>query len=360
MQQTSQVPLLEKLAVRAQVTTEIEAYLSSKKKAAALISPQYEALWESIATLASAGGKRLRGYMVYLAYITAHPGNKSETWIHAAAAVELLHLALLIHDDIIDRDLIRYGVQNVSGQQLTHYEPLLNDNSEARHFADSAAILAGDLLIGGAFELLNAVTCSTEARAAMQTYMHEALFRVAGGELLDTETAFVTPSPSALQIAEEKTASYSFSSPLLIGASLGGADKQAQATLRKFGTALGIAYQLQDDLLGMFGDESITGKSTDGDLREGKRTYLVEQFFTRANNAEKEAFTRAFGTQHASYDEQLAAKQALIDSGARQAVENKIAALVGEAEAAVEALNYSEEASAAYYALIELCVKRDK
>ncbi len=358
MQKTSGGELLDIDDVRTLVTQELKEYIGTKKLAANTIAPAYATLWRSIENLAIAGGKRFRSYMVYLAY-SAYPGRADEsTWKHAASAVELLHLALLVHDDIIDRDYIRYGIRNVSGQQYDAYAPHIADNIERQHFADSAAILAGDLLIAGAYDLLSRTTASRSKITSAQMLLDEAIFRVAGGELIDTESAFMEPRESPLLIAQEKTASYSFCGPLAIGATLAGASQEAIEHLQKFGLSLGIAFQLQDDLLGMFGDEAELGKSAVSDLREGKYTYLVEQFHTVADESQQKIFANAFGVSTATPAEQGAAKSALIESGARSIVEEKIHELEQAARATMEDLRLEAQVKAAFDTFITKCTKR--
>jgi geranylgeranyl diphosphate synthase type II len=159
---------------------------------------------------------------------------------------------MLIHDDIIDRDDISYGVRNISGSYLDHYETLVPDTNERRHFARSAAILAGDLLLSDAYRLIAQLQVPASAILAAQSLLNEAIYSVVGGELLDTEAAFKKLASAHPEIiATYKTAGYSFVMPLLIGATIAGAPAEDLTILRHLGTKVGIAYQMRDDYLGV-------------------------------------------------------------------------------------------------------------
>ena len=324
------------------------------------ISPHYETLWQDIQKLYSAGGKRLRSYMTFLTY-EAYSGKSYENILPAAAAQELLHMAMLIHDDIIDRDDIRYGVKNIAREYMDHYEELLAEVSDRRHYANSAAILAGDLLISESYVLISETQANPAAVLASQKLLSKAVFQVVGGELLDTEAAFRgADSADPLTIAEQKTASYSFVSPFLMGAILAEADQLQQDILQKLGEQLGIAYQLRDDILGVFGDEEKTGKSTSGDLKEGKRTLLLSEFRKLATEAQRQEFDAQFGNHEASTEDIARMKELFVESGAKASIEELIAAYQEHAHRLVDALDIQQVHRDAFTSLIELCIRREK
>lgn len=312
-------------------------------KDAATIDPSYERLWKNLYTLIQSGGKRLRPQMTLLAY-SAFGGKDIESIAPVAAAQELLHFSLLIHDDIIDRDYIRYGVANIAGQYKLTYSQFVAGKDDITHYSHSAAILAGDLMLSGAHQLIASCDLPGSAIATAQQLMSVGIFEVAGGELLDTELSFMPyKNGDALKIATYKTASYSFIAPLLTGARLAGASDEDIQVLRDYATALGIAYQLTDDILGVFGVEVETGKSTTGDIIEGKRTYLVEMALAAFSAADEAVFMRAFGNPDATTLEIEAAKRLLISSGARTKIEEKIADYTTTAQTSLGALSLPDE-----------------
>lgn len=302
---------------------------------AEMMGPEYTALWRAMDTLMSAGGKRLRPYLVILAY-QAFSRDSIQTILPVAAAQELLHFALLIHDDIIDRDYVRYGMKNISGQFDDLYATYIKDADERRHFSDSAAILAGDLAISAAYQLITQAELTNQQTIAAQQIMGDSIFAVAGGELLDMESAFrPTGTVDTIKVALHKTASYSFVGPLLTGALLGDADEANSAALRIYGENLGIAYQLTDDLLGVFGDETKTGKSVSNDIREGKYTYLIEQCMAHKDASDRQILHDLFGKHSLSDDEADTFRTMLERCGARERTE---AAVRQYREAALTAL----------------------
>ena len=327
----------------------INPLLTSRRRRAGKVSAHYEALWQTIETLYTAGGKRLRPYLTLLSY-QAFGGDSLETILPAAAAQELTHLALLIHDDIIDRDLIRYGVRNITGQFIDAYSQIIKDEADRRHYAESAAILAGDLLFSEAYVLVG--TSGAEE-------LHTALFGVLGGELLDTEAAFRPDRADPLVIAVQKTASYSFTGPLLTGAKLAGASNEQCNTIRALAEQVGIGFQLQDDLIGVFGDEAVTGKSTDGDIREGKFTILIEEFLAKADPSARKEFDDLFGKKNATEEEIARVRQLIIESGAKTAVEQRIGEYRSSALELLKELDFKSEIDAAFTSLIDLCLNRE-
>jgi geranylgeranyl pyrophosphate synthase len=337
-----------------------ETYFTKQISAANTISNDYATLWREIYRLLQSGGKRLRPRMTFLSY-QAFGGTDLTAIAPVAAAQELLHLCLLVHDDIIDRDYIRYGVPNVSGSYLAHYEPLVTDESTRTHYANSAAILGGDLLLSSAYRLIIQSTVSDRHKLLAHDLLSRATFEVAGGELLDTEAAFRPSNQvNTLAIARYKTAGYSFVVPLLTGAALADAPAERHESLQRFAENLGIAYQLQDDILGVFGSADKTGKSTVGDLREGKRTYLVEQFFAAAGQADQQLFQVNFGRPTATPQQINELKDLLVSSGAKQRTLQKIAELETLAQQELESLSLHPTDHDQFLSLITTALHRDK
>lgn len=306
------------------IETEIDRYFEAAVKRAGEVNPAYQRLWETLNGLIKSGGKRFRPHMVLLAY-ELFGGTETPSIVPVAVAQELLHFSMLIHDDIIDRDEVRYGVPNVTGRYRSLYATHLSNESERLHFAQSAAIIGGDLMISAAYELIATSKLSPESKESAQRLLSDSIFSAAAGELMDTEASFMPyASGDALKIALLKTAHYSFVTPLVTGATLAGvSDKQCTA-LRQFGEALGVAYQLHDDIIGVFGDEKQTGKSGLSDIREGKRTLLVEYALESMSAVDKRVFEQAFGKSNATPHARRKAKQLLDSTGAKRRTEMMI------------------------------------
>lgn len=329
----------------------LDAFFSRKIQAAREMNPRYEALWREIARVGSYG-KRLRPLMVLEAY-EAFGGNEPSRVIPAAAACELLHVSMLVHDDIIDRDLVRHNQPTIQAAYLKRYASEVTDPTDRNHNALSAAILAGDLLLSEARGLIAKCEApDTSLRQAGFTF-DQAVFEVAGGELLDVESAHAPRGNiDALSIMAYKTASYSFIGPLAIGAGLAGASLAHLKTVRSFALNLGVAYQLTDDILGIFGDSAETGKPNDGDIHEGKATYLVERLYALGTSDVVETFEALYG--HPRTDEAgcNTIRKLLINTGALAESERLVKQYVDRARADLGRLDLAPRSHAAFESLI--------
>ena len=299
-----------------QVNETLSAFLEEKKAAAVAIHPSYGRLYTEIERVVFAGGKRLRPHLVFLGY-----GSYDASIAKVAAAHELFHIALLIHDDIIDRDTLRHGQATIHhNYDIVHYAPFIDDDKDRHHFSTSAALLAGDLLISSAYELIREAELDTAQYQQATKLLNTAVFEVAAGELLDTEAPFMPDSYTPILVYRYKTTGYSFIAPILTGATLiGNNSEEDLQRLRDYATNLGIAYQIKDDCLGVFGETTKTGKSTFGDLREGKQTILIAEFKKEATPEQIEKFNASFGRPNVTDDELSELKEIIRSSGALDA-----------------------------------------
>jgi len=341
------------------ISAALATFFVDRISGARAIHPRYELLWQELSRVAQNGGKQLRPKMLLMAY-QACGGTYAEKVIPAAAAVEILHASLLIHDDIIDRELTRRGQLNVSGEyERTHYAEV-TDNNARRHYSDAAALLGGDLLLASSIELLGQCDVTAEHIEQSQRIMQRVIFEVAAGQLLDSEMAFLgKDGASAELVAHYKTASYSFVGPLLIGAELAGAPRSTADAIEQFAINTGIAFQLTDDLIGVFGDEKTSGKSTSSDLREGKKTYLVEQFMAHAGPTEKAAFQASFGNPDLHDATADSLKLMLQSSGAQDRTIGAIDHYVTLARQALDILPFDDRAKSLFETLLIKSTERD-
>lgn len=352
-----QHPLTEKDTITS-VDSVLNEFFEQSIETATTIDASYRQLWEVLYGLIRSGGKRLRPRMTLLAY-TAFGGRDNAKIVPIAAAQELLHFSLLIHDDIIDRDYTRYGTLNVAGRYKETYSKFITNSDDQVHFAHGAAILGGDLMLSGAHQLIALSNLNDRDKTMAQYLLSQSVFEVAGGELLDTESSFVPYSDGdALKIARYKTAGYSFATPLLTGASIAGASESQQVILREFAVVLGTAFQLVDDLLGVFGEEETTGKSTISDIVEGKRTYMVEQAFRTMTVLEKNRFNASFGNHTATASQIEEVKQLLVSTGAKAATEHHINEYSQRAKNLLDDLRLGEGHQEAFAKLITQVTER--
>lgn len=336
----------------------LQNFFSESLRNARHINPSYERLWEAINALFQSGGKRLRSQMVLVSY-AAFGGTNSEKITPVAAAQELLHASLLMHDDIIDRDYVRYGTANVAGQFKELYAQYLDNSDEQLHYANGAALLAGDLLLSGAYHLIATASLDNHQKQTVQNLLARSIFEVAGGELMDSEASFIRyDDGESLVIARYKTAGYSFVTPLVSGAVLAGASDDQLVTLNEFATALGIAFQLVDDMLGVFAESATTGKSNSSDITEGKHTYMVEQALQAMTSDEEQTFKTLFNNKSATDEEIQTVKHLLITSGAKEATERKVKEYVARAEESLARLEFEKAHTDVFTSLIQRVVQR--
>jgi geranylgeranyl diphosphate synthase, type II len=236
----------------------------------------YRRLWGSLVD-ATDGGKRFRSALFTSAY-RAWGGTDAHAAAAVGAAIELLHTAFLVHDDVIDGDDMRRGRLNVSGSHLEQARTAGVQEHRAREYAAAAGILAGDLALTAALRTIAFVPAPHATVRRLFDLFDQALHTTAAGELADVWMSLGVDHPSLPEILsaeERKTGAYSFTLPLQAAAALAGASEHTIEAAGDVGRQLGIAYQLVDDLLGVFGDPAATGKSVLSDLRSGKQTPLI-------------------------------------------------------------------------------------
>ena len=347
-------------SVRAEIESAIFAHIDERIERSGSMSGDYKRLWTEIRALMGSGGKRIRSRIVVLSY-QMFGGDDVRSIVPVAAAHELLHLGVLIHDDIIDRDYVRYGVENIAGKYQSIYADVVQDTAHRLHYSHSAAILAGDLMLSDAYQMIAAANIEPARVIEVQKIFGEGVFEVIGGELLDTEAAFLGDSgSSALLVALHKTASYTFILPMLVGACLADATTDQRLGVIDFAKNLGIAFQLRDDVLGVFGDEAETGKTSTGDIREGKRTYMIERFYEVANRSQRSEFESLFGDEQLSDTGADRVRELLIDSGSLDKTEQAIASYTQAARRCLEVLDINPAFADEVDNLIVLATDRKK
>lgn len=303
--------------------TALELFLTTSAQRAAKATPDLARAWSEVARQ-TRGGKCLRPRLVLTAAgayrVEAHDEGPASTALDTvAAAFELLHTALVIHDDIIDRDDVRRDEPTLHAAAAQRALAAGLEARAAEHHGHSIGLIAGDLALSGAHRMVASAGLDPRTALRLVEIIDDALVASVAGELLDVEHALPGAAPdraAVLTATRLKTAVYSFEAPLHAGGLLGGAPARDLEALIEVGRLMGLAYQLTDDLLGVFGTTD-TGKPTDGDLREGKRTMLVAAAMETAVAEELGALIgRDLGASEAAR-----ARQLLETCGARAEVE---------------------------------------
>lgn len=313
----------------------------------AAVSADLQPVFQHISDLVLGGGKRLRPQFAYWGWIAAGGEPNAELPVEVGSAIELLHVMALLHDDIIDDADSRRGQPTVH----RHFEALHAEQQwagESRRFGEGAAILAGDLTYVMSDALMNGV--NSQARAVW----HDLRLEMNVGQYLDTlGSARRERRPEMAQlVCRYKSAKYTIERPLHIGALAADAASgtQLMPMLSAYGLPLGDAFQMRDDILGAFGDSSVTGKPVGGDFHEGKPTPMLAHAYENATSAQRQVLDLV-GTLQLS-DNQITAIQAVVEEiGSREFMENKIVELRNEA---ISALNKTDLNSDAHEQLVAL------
>ncbi|MCY1138629.1 polyprenyl synthetase family protein [Actinoplanes sp. Pm04-4] len=349
---------LEAADLRARVEKALAAFLAEQRSRLTGIDPALAAVAETLEDFVLGGGKRLRPAFAYWGFRGAH-GPDSDQIVAAVSALELVQASALIHDDLMDRSDTRRG------------EPSVHRRFEARHtaagwrggaaaFGDSAAVLLGDLALVWSDELLHTSGVSPVDLARARPVFDEMRTEVTVGQYLDvlTQATADTSLDRAGKVARYKSAKYTVERPLLLGAALAGAPVEVYDAYSGFGLPLGEAFQLRDDVLGVFGDPAQTGKPAGDDLREGKRTYLVAAAFAELDDAGRAELDAGLGDQGLSLDGVARLRALIRDSGALAATERRIDELMTAALAALKSASIDGEAHDVLHRLADAATRR--
>jgi geranylgeranyl diphosphate synthase, type I len=344
-------------AVEAALTT----YLRSRTSEAAAIDPAFGEATEALAAFVLSGGKRIRPTFAWWGWRGAGgdvEAPEAITVLRAISALELIQACALVHDDLMDASATRRGRPTVHVEFARKHATARWRGQPAR-FGAAAAILLGDLALAWADDMLFAAGLSPAALRRATPAWRAMRTEVLGGQYLDVlhQSTGDVSARAALQIDRYKTAAYTVERPLHLGAALADAPAELVAAYRRFGADIGVAFQLRDDLLGVFGDPAVTGKPAGDDLREGKRTLLVavavERAEQRGRPEAKQTIIDAVGDPELDTAGVERMRDLLTELGAVQAVEQRIAALTGSA---LDALSAADVAEPAASALSELAV----
>jgi len=334
---------LDSADLRQRVQKALNAFVARQVPLLDAISEELGPLTDALADLIS-GGKRLRPAFCYWGFRGAG-GEDGEAIIEAAAALELFQACALIHDDVMD------GSDTRRGQPAVHRRFASLHRSEGwvgdpEAFGTGAAILLGDLCLSWSDELLCRAGLPGDQLDAGRRVFDEMRTELMGGQYLDLlEQARGGGSVErALRVARYKSAKYTIEKPLHLGAALAGAAEDVHRGFAGYGLPLGEAFQLRDDVLGVFGDPSATGKPAGDDLREGKRTALVAMALEAATPAQAAVVRRHLGDPHLSPEGVAQLRAVIEETGALARVESLIDELLATALAALAAAPVTDEA----------------
>jgi geranylgeranyl diphosphate synthase, type I len=339
--------------LRQRVDKALGAFLSQQRALLLDIDPALGEVADTIADFVMGGGKRLRPAFAYWGYRGAG-GADSDEIMWAVAALEFVQASALIHDDVMDASHLRRGVPAVH-RRYANQHASRDWAGDPEAFGGGAAILLGDLCLAWSDEMLRdaglAVAALLRARPVFDLMRTE----VIAGQYLDlhAQASRDTSLRRATTVARYKSAKYTVERPLLLGAAIADAPPDLHHAYSAYGLPVGEAFQLRDDVLGVFGNPAATGKPAGDDLREGKRTYLVAAAFEAATADAAGILTDGLGRKDLDHDGIERLREIIISTGALDRTERRIAELT---EAGLAALGRSSLADGAARMLTDLAL----
>ncbi|MFQ1001018.1 polyprenyl synthetase family protein [Modestobacter sp. SSW1-42] len=341
--------------LRAAVESALRTFLTEQRETLAGMADELLPVADEVVAVAG-GGKRLRPAFAYWGWrgfaTSGAAAEADDAVLRAVAALELVHSSALVHDDVMDAAETRRGRPATHVGFAGRHDGAALDG-DAAAFGVGAAILVGDLALVWSDELLRRSGISTEALSRVRPVWDTMRTEVTAGQYLDLlRAAGGLPGPAgALKVARFKSAGYTVQRPLQLGAALACAGPGAMEVCSAIGLPLGEAFQLRDDVLGVFGDPAVTGKSVDDDLREGKRTLLVALTEEATDDGGRALLAGTLGNSAADSAELDGVRSLMTRSGALARVEERIAEQTGQARAAIARAPLTADARRALDAL---------
>lgn len=348
------------------VEAALRDFFDSRRGLVDTVGGGYPATVATLEAFVLRGGKRIRPAFAWTGWLGAggDPGDPgADAVLRSCAALELVQACALVHDDIIDRSRTRRGFPTVHVEFADRHaaDGWAGDSTQ---YGASVAILLGDLALAWADDMVRESGLPGDAAQRLAPVWSAMRTEVLGGQLLDIgdEARGADTVESAMRINRYKTAAYTIERPLHLGAAIAGADETLIENYRRFGADVGIAFQLRDDLLGVFGDPEVTGKPSGDDLREGKRTVLLAVALERADAESPDAaalLRRSIGTDLTD-DEVADLRTVLTDLGAVDDVERRIDDLTRSGLDALEQSTATPAAKDTLRAMADSATRRTK
>lgn len=284
--------------------------------------------------------KRIRGAFIYYFYQLLNPKEDFlEKLMTAAMSIEVVHTGLLMHDDFMDQDETRRGSPTTHEYYKKHHQEN-NLRYDAQHFGESIAVDVGDLGLTWGYRILNEADFPLDKKVKALNYMLNGIIQTGYGQAYDMflETSESNLEQDIIDLHRAKTGVYTYETPAVVGAVLAGASDEDLAIISKYAIPGGIAFQLQDDVLGLFGHSEKTGKPAFSDLRQGKKTLLMTYALEHANPEQKEKILKYWGNPNIGEPEAEEIRQIVRDTGSLD-YSYKVASKFGaESQAALPAM----------------------
>ncbi len=311
--------------------------------------------WDYMRDFTERPGKRIRGSLVLTAFDMYGGSNRDEA-LKAAIAIELIQNYLLIVDDVMDRSEIRRGKPTI---QYMYYDRIEAAGDDFRHVSDMLAINVGLIASHVAGQLMSEIELDAHDVLRANKHFHDNIKATTFGQVDDLFSGVENTSEEDILLTHElKSSYYTFINPMQVGAILAGASDAEVEKVRDFGVPAGIAFQLQDDILGLFGNDDVTGKSYLDDLKEGKFTLIIQQALARADKDQALVISHALGNHHVT-DKQAKEVREIVEScGARRYAEDTARRYADDARKVVEKSDWPQVSKDFLQELMNYIVER--
>jgi geranylgeranyl diphosphate synthase type I len=344
-------PLDEQLVARVDAT--LTDYLAERRRYTELVHPSFTEAADALTAFVLRGGKRVRPTFAWWGWRGAGgdpDGPLAGAVLAAVSALELIQASALVHDDLIDASDTRRGYPTVH-VDFTGRHREQGWLGAPERYGMAAAVLVGDLSLIWADDMLHGAELPEQVRARVRPVWAAMRTDLVGGQLLDVrgQVSGDDTAATAMRVNRFKTAAYTVERPLQLGAALAGAPAELVEAYGRFGADIGVAFQLRDDLLGVFGDPEVTGKPAGDDLREGKRTLLMALAMSAARERRDPAaltvLSAALGNPELDDAGVCQVREVLRELGTSDVVEERIEQLTESALAALAAVEVAEPAA---------------
>lgn len=339
---------------------ELEKFLDLKTDDAKKISPLAGEMAQTLRDYILQSGKRIRPALMYHTY-SALGGEDREQAMKAAMAPELIHTFLIIHDDIIDRDNLRRGNPSVHYLYRRSAKDKFAGKEEAIHYGNSQAICVADMAFSMVNEIIAELNFEQDIKNRLFKKIGDIIFNTTIGEFYDVFAAAEKniSEKDVLSILEYKTARYTVEGPIHLGAIIAGAGEETMKNLSEYSVPLGIAFQIQDDILGVFGSEKETGKPAGADIKEGKKTLLIVKALEFSNSSQKEKINSALGNHKISNDEVEDIRNIIKETGSLAYSQDLAKKLSDKSNAALEKSGLNEKSKEFFTEVADFIIKRN-
>ncbi|MGW0472241.1 polyprenyl synthetase family protein [Streptomyces coeruleorubidus] len=343
----------EPAAFKTRVDEVLHRFVAQEAAQFAAIDPLLGPVAEQL-EMAVADGKRLRAAFCYWGWRAVGQPD-SDALVRAAASMELVHAAAVVHDDLIDDSSLRHGRATVH----VALRGAVRRRPRADAAARSLAMLVGDLLMALAGQLFTTSGLPAAYLSRARPLWSVMARELVAGECLDILSTGAGPDTTAsLKVVRYKTAKYTVEQPLLIGGALAGAGGRLREGYSAYGLPLGEAFQLRDDLLGLFGDPERTGKANADDVCGNRPTALLAETWRLADDADRERLRALLGRRRLDAEELNSVREVMRGLKAPDSIEGMISARVEQALGALHELDAPAPATNALTALAQSAANR--